>query len=151
MSRQFTLPDLGEGISEAQIIRVLIKEGDMVAEDQYLMEVETDKAAVEIPSPYGGIAQKVHVEEGQTVNVGDVIVTFDGGNGNVAPPKAKAAEAPSKETRAAAAPVADVAPTASPTPTTRPGPSRPRRWRSGSRSWKACARPASSAAARPGG
>lgn len=115
MSRQFTLPDLGEGISEAQIIRVLIKEGDMVAEDQYLMEVETDKAAVEIPSPYGGIAQKVHVEEGQTVNVGDVIVTFDGGNGNVAAPKAKAAKAPSKETRAAAAPVADVAPTASPT------------------------------------
>ncbi|MCH8150638.1 MAG: E3 binding domain-containing protein, partial [Planctomycetes bacterium] len=114
MSRQFILPDLGEGISEAQIIRVLIKEGDMVAEDQYLMEVETDKAAVEIPSPYGGIAQKVHVEEGQTVNVGDVIVTFDGGNGNVAAPKAKPAEAPSKKTSAARAPIADVASTAPP-------------------------------------
>ncbi|MCH7995170.1 MAG: 2-oxo acid dehydrogenase subunit E2 [Planctomycetes bacterium] len=114
MSRQFTLPDLGEGISEAQIIRVMIKEGDLVAEDQYLMEVETDKAAVEIPSPYGGIAQKVHVEEGQTVNVGDVIVTFDGGNGNVASPKTEAAKAPAKETRAAA-PVADVAPAVSPT------------------------------------
>ena len=121
MSRQFMLPDLGEGISEAQIIRVMIKEGDMVAEDQYLMEVETDKAAVEIPSPYGGIAQKVHVEEGQTVNVGDVIVTFDGGNGDVAAPKAKAAQAPAKETRAAAAPVADVAPTASPTMVERAG------------------------------
>ena len=115
MSRQFMLPDLGEGISEAQIIRVMIKEGDMVAEDQYLMEVETDKAAVEIPSPYGGIAQKVHVEEGQTVNVGDVIVTFDGGNGDVAAPKAKAAKAPAKETRAATVTVAAVAPTASPT------------------------------------
>ena len=45
MSRQFMLPDLGEGISEAQIIRVMIKDGDTVAEDQYLMEVETDKAA----------------------------------------------------------------------------------------------------------
>lgn len=121
MSRQFVLPDLGEGISEAQIIRVMIKEGDMVAEDQYLMEVETDKAAVEIPSPYGGIAQEVHVEEGQTVNVGDVIVTFDGGNGDVAAPEAKAAKAPVKETRAAAAPVADVAPTTSPTMVERAG------------------------------
>ena len=115
MSRQFILPDLGEGISEAQIIRVLIKEGDMVAEDQYLMEVETDKAAVEIPSPYGGIAQKVHVEEGQTINVGDVIVTFDGGNGNVAAPKAKAAKVPTKEASSVIAPVAEVARTASPT------------------------------------
>lgn len=90
MSKQFLLPDLGEGITEAQIVRVLIKTGDMIAEDQYLVEVETDKAAVEIPSPYAGIAESVHVEEGQTVNVGDVLVTFgDGG----APAGAAAAKA----------------------------------------------------------
>ncbi len=77
MPREFTLPDLGEGITEAQIIRLMVSTGDAVAEDQYLMEVETDKAAVEIPSPYGGTAKRVHVEEGQTVNVGDIIVTFD--------------------------------------------------------------------------
>jgi len=77
MPRQFILPDLGEGISEAQIVRVLIKQGEHVALDQYLMEVETDKAAVEIPSPFAGIAKQVHVKEGQTVNVGAVIVTFD--------------------------------------------------------------------------
>ncbi len=81
------MPDLGEGIYEAQIIRVMIKDGDTVAEDQYLVEVETDKAAVEIPSPYGGMAQKVHVEEGQTINVGDVIVTFDDGDGAASSPK----------------------------------------------------------------
>jgi len=83
MPRQFILPDLGEGISEAQIIRVLIKPGDRVALDQYLMEVETDKAAVEIPSPYAGIAKDVHVKEGDTVNVGTVIVTFDDADGAI--------------------------------------------------------------------
>ena len=94
MPREFALPDLGEGIAEAQIVRVLIKEGDNVAEDQYLMEVETDKAAVEIPSPYSGVARRVHVQEGQTINVGDVIVTFDDGEGAVAASKVTAAVAP---------------------------------------------------------
>ncbi|MEK6674363.1 MAG: dihydrolipoamide acetyltransferase family protein [Planctomycetota bacterium] len=83
MPREFLLPDLGEGIHEAQIVRVMIKPGDQIQEDQYLMEVETDKAAVEIPSPFMGIAQTVHVHEGQTVNVGDVIVTFDDSAGAV--------------------------------------------------------------------
>lgn len=77
MAGQFLLPDLGEGIHEAQIIRVLVKAGDEVTIDQPLMEVETDKAAVEIPSPYAGLVTKVHVEEGQTVNVGVALVTFD--------------------------------------------------------------------------
>lgn len=107
MPRQFILPDLGEGISEAQIVRVLIKQGDKVALDQYLMEVETDKAAVEIPSPYAGIAKQVHVKEGQTVNVGAVIVTFDDGDGAPtakSPPKAAAASAPSAPTPPARTP-----------------------------------------------
>ena len=88
MPREFVLPDLGEGIAEAQIIRVMVKAGDRVARDQYLMEVETDKAAVEIPSPFEGVANAIHVKEGQTVNVGTVIVTFD--NGSAAPVPAKA-------------------------------------------------------------
>lgn len=79
MPRDFMLPDLGEGIAEAQIVRMLVKPGDRVEEDQYLMEVETDKAAVEIPSPFAGIVQAVHVKEGQTVNVGAAVVTFDDG------------------------------------------------------------------------
>jgi pyruvate dehydrogenase complex dihydrolipoamide acetyltransferase long form len=100
MARQFVLPDLGEGISEAQVVRLLVAQGDSIAEDQALMEVETDKAAVEIPSPFGGVIAKVHVEEGQTVNVGDVMVTF--GNGGVAEPVAARASA------SAAAPAAKV-------------------------------------------
>lgn len=90
---EFKLPDLGEGIHEAQIISVLVKEGDTVAEDQSLMEVETDKAAVEIPAPQAGTISKLHVKAGQTVNVGDVLVTF-GGNGAAAPAKPAKAEAP---------------------------------------------------------
>ncbi len=106
MSKDFKLPDLGEGITEAQIIRVLVKEGDPIKADQYLMEVETDKAAVEIPSPYSGVAKKIHVAEGQTVNVGSVIVTFDevGGAGQSSSSGSSTAEskpAPAKSTPAA--------------------------------------------------
>ena len=54
MAREFVLPDLGEGITEAQVVRLLVQEGDTVEEDQGLLEVETDKAAVEIPSPFAG-------------------------------------------------------------------------------------------------
>lgn len=98
MPRQFVLPDLGEGIAEAQIVRVLVKPGDKVAEDQYLLEVETDKAAVEIPSPYAGVIKQMHVKEGDTVNVGDVVVTFEEGNG--------AATASARAERAEARPAA---------------------------------------------
>lgn len=76
MAKDFRLPDLGEGVHEGQIIRLLVAEGDPVREDQPLMEVETDKAAVEIPSPVSGTIAKWHVKEQQIVNVGDVMVTF---------------------------------------------------------------------------
>lgn len=107
MSRDFLLPDLGEGIAEAQIVRVLVKPGDRIEEDQYLMEVETDKAAVEIPSPYAGVLATVHVKEGQTVAVGQPIVTFDDGA-----PAGKAA-APAPAAKAAPTPAAPVASAAS--------------------------------------
>jgi pyruvate dehydrogenase E2 component (dihydrolipoamide acetyltransferase) len=75
-SRDFKLPDLGEGVHEGQIIKVMIKPGDAIREDQPLMEVETDKAAVVIPSPFAGVVEKIHVRDGQMVHVGDVMVTF---------------------------------------------------------------------------
>lgn len=103
MSREFTLPDLGEGITEAQIIKVMVKPGEDVAMDQALMEVETDKAAVEIPSPYAGKATEIHVSEGDTVNVGAVIVTFDEG-GNGAARKSSAATAVAEPPKTAAPP-----------------------------------------------
>ncbi len=76
MAREFRLPDLGEGVTEGQIVRVLVSEGDRITEDQPLLEVETDKASVEIPSPHTGVVTGVHVTEQQVVNVGDVMVTF---------------------------------------------------------------------------
>ncbi len=104
MPREFRLPDLGEGVKEGEIVRVLVAEGDLVREDQPLMEVETDKAAVEIPSPFSGVVVRVHVTPKQVVNVGDVMVTFgeDGsGSGPAAAPPRAASTAP-----AAAAPPA---------------------------------------------
>jgi pyruvate dehydrogenase E2 component (dihydrolipoamide acetyltransferase) len=77
MPRPFALPDLGEGLTEAEIVKVLVSEGDVIAEDAPLLEVETDKATVEIPSPFGGRVARVHVQPGQTVKVGEVLVTFD--------------------------------------------------------------------------
>ena len=77
MSRPFVLPDLGEGLTEAEVIRVLVTEGEVVSEDAPLLEVETDKAQVEIPSPMGGRVEKVHVAPHQTVRVGEVLVTFE--------------------------------------------------------------------------
>ena len=101
MPRQFTLPDLGEGLTEAEIVAVLVHEGEVVREDAPLLEVETDKAQVEIPSPIGGRVEKIHVTPGQTVKVGAVLVTFADG---------ATASAPSRA--AAATPTAGVAPAA---------------------------------------
>ena len=77
MARPFVLPDLGEGLTEAEIVKVLVHEGDVIREDAPLLEVETDKAQVEIPSPMSGRVAKIHVAAGQTVKVGAVLVTFD--------------------------------------------------------------------------
>jgi pyruvate dehydrogenase E2 component (dihydrolipoamide acetyltransferase) len=76
MARPFVLPDLGEGLTEAEIVGVLVREGDVIPEDAPLLEVETDKARVEIPSPLSGRIERVHVSPGQTVKVGEVLVTF---------------------------------------------------------------------------
>jgi pyruvate dehydrogenase E2 component (dihydrolipoamide acetyltransferase) len=79
MAREFVLPDLGEGLTEAEIRQVLVREGEVVREDAPLLEVETDKATVEIPSPFGGRVEKIHVHPGQTVKVGQVLVSFGEG------------------------------------------------------------------------
>ena len=96
MSRPFVLPDLGEGLVEAEIIRVLVKEGEVVREDAPLLEVETDKAQVEIPSPMSGRVEKIHVAPHQTVRVGEVLVTFAEAGGGRQAPAAPAAPAASR-------------------------------------------------------
>jgi pyruvate/2-oxoglutarate dehydrogenase complex dihydrolipoamide acyltransferase (E2) component len=72
----FVLPDLGEGLTEAEIDRWLVKEGDTITEDEPLVEVITDKATAEIPSPFSGVVSRIHVKEGDVVPVGSVLVTI---------------------------------------------------------------------------
>jgi pyruvate dehydrogenase E2 component (dihydrolipoamide acetyltransferase) len=81
MSRVFKLPDLGEGIHEAEVVSVLVAPGDQVLEGQPILEVETDKARVEIPSPYTGKVLEIKVVPGQTIRVGAILVMFDQGPG----------------------------------------------------------------------
>ncbi|RAP77903.1 dihydrolipoamide acetyltransferase family protein [Paenibacillus montanisoli] len=74
---EYRLPDIGEGIHEADIVNWLIKPGDRVVEDQVIAEVESDKAIVEIPSPVNGTIRAIKVSEGTRVKVGDLLVDFE--------------------------------------------------------------------------
>ena len=75
--RTFAMPDLGEGLEEGEIVEWLVGAGDTVALNQPIVEVETAKATVEIPSPFAGVVLSVHGDVGQTVPVGDVLITFE--------------------------------------------------------------------------
>ncbi|MEU5139985.1 biotin/lipoyl-containing protein, partial [Streptomyces sp. NPDC021139] len=74
-SLEFKLPDLGEGLTEAEIVRWLVEVGDVVAVDQPVVEVETAKAMVEVPCPYGGVVTARFGEEGTELPVGAPLVT----------------------------------------------------------------------------
>jgi len=76
MRKEFKFPDVGEGIVEGEIVRWLVGEGEVVTEDQPLVEVETDKAVVTLPSPQAGKVLKCHFGEGDLVRVGEVLVTY---------------------------------------------------------------------------
>ncbi|MER6309866.1 biotin/lipoyl-containing protein, partial [Streptomyces sp. NPDC001657] len=73
--REFTLPDLGEGLTEATIVQWLVEVGEVVAVDQPVVEVETAKAMVEVPCPYGGVVTARYGDEGAEVPVGTPLVT----------------------------------------------------------------------------
>lgn len=91
---EFRLPDLGEGIHEGEVLRWYVKPGDAIAEDAPLVEVETDKAAVTIPSPKGGRVVEVRASEGETVRVGQVLVVLDTGEEPASRPAAAPARSP---------------------------------------------------------
>lgn len=74
---QFKLPDIGEGMHEGEIVKWHVKAGDKVEEDQVLLEVQNDKAVVELPSPVDGTVKEVLVEEGAVATVGQVLITFE--------------------------------------------------------------------------
>src|ERR1051325_1588257 len=87
MANEFRLPDVGEGIAEAEIAKWLVHEGDAVKEDQELVEIETDKAIVKLPSPQSGKIAQLHAKEGDIIKVGQVLVSFtDGEAPNPTPP-----------------------------------------------------------------
>jgi pyruvate dehydrogenase E2 component (dihydrolipoamide acetyltransferase) len=76
MAYEFKLPDLGEGLTEGEVARWLVAEGQDVAEDEPLVEIQTDKTTVEIPSPAAGVVSRILVPEGQVVPVGTVLVVI---------------------------------------------------------------------------
>jgi 2-oxoisovalerate dehydrogenase E2 component (dihydrolipoyl transacylase) len=79
MPRQFTLPDLGEGLEEAEIVTWLVNEGDHVVANQPLVSVETDKAVVEIPSPWSGTIARRFGAKGDLIKVGAALVEYSEG------------------------------------------------------------------------
>jgi pyruvate dehydrogenase E2 component (dihydrolipoamide acetyltransferase) len=76
VARDFLLPDIGEGLTEAEIVRWLVAEGDTVELDQSIVEIETDKALMEIPTPFAGVVTALGAPEGTVLEVGEVLVTI---------------------------------------------------------------------------
>lgn len=100
--REFKMPDVGEGLTEAEILKWYVQAGDEVTDGQAVCEVETAKAAVELPIPFTGVVRELRYEEGTTVDVGQAIITVEVGGTGGAPAPAAPAEEP-----APAAPAAD--------------------------------------------
>src|SRR5215813_4095451 len=114
MSIEIRVPPMGESVTEATIARWLKKEGDAVQQDEPLVELETDKVSVEVPSPAAGVLEHISVQQGGTVNVGTVLGAVAEGAAaktetkpapkTETPPPAKT-EAPKTEAKPAAQPV----------------------------------------------
>ena len=101
--REFKMPDVGEGLTEAEILKWYVAVGDTVHDGQVICEVETAKAAVELPVPYDGVVTEIRFDEGTTVDVGTPIIVVDAG-GPADGTEAPAAEAPAAAPSAPAAP-----------------------------------------------
>ncbi|HET8867980.1 MAG TPA: dihydrolipoamide acetyltransferase family protein [Agrococcus sp.] len=95
--KTFLLPDLGEGLTDSEIVAWRVAEGDTVELNQPLADIETAKAVVELPSPYEGRIAKLHAGEGETVDVGAPLIDFDLGDGDSAPADAPEAAAPAAD------------------------------------------------------
>src|SRR6478735_7733473 len=119
----FTLPELGENIAAGDVLRVLVKPGDTLTKDQPVLELETDKATIEVPSSVAGQVKEVKVKVGDKVKVGQAILSVDGGAAKGDAPAAEAAKtaapakAPSAPAPAAPAPAAPASAVAAAKPT----------------------------------
>ncbi|MER7940899.1 2-oxo acid dehydrogenase subunit E2 [Streptomyces sp. NBC_01696] len=103
--REFKMPDVGEGLTEAEILKWFVQPGDTVTDGQVVCEVETAKAAVELPIPFDGVVHELRFPEGTTVDVGEVIIAVD-----VAPGSGDAPAEPEPVQEAVAEPAAEEAP-----------------------------------------
>lgn len=94
--REFKMPDVGEGLTEAEILKWFVQPGDTVTDGQVVCEVETAKAAVELPIPFDGVVHELRFPEGTTVDVGQVIIAIDvaPGSGDAPAPAAAPAQEP---------------------------------------------------------
>jgi pyruvate dehydrogenase E2 component (dihydrolipoamide acetyltransferase) len=99
MPTEFKLPELGENITAGDVVRVLVAAGDTVAKDQPVLELETDKATIEVPSSVAGTVKEVSVKQGDRIKVGQVVLTVDGGAAAEKPEKGDAPEKSEKAVR----------------------------------------------------
>ncbi len=94
MATNFTLPELGENIAAGDVVRVLVAPGDLVKKDQPVLELETDKATIEVPSTVNGKVAEVKVKAGEKIKVGQVVLTVDEAGGAAEAPRSAAADKP---------------------------------------------------------
>ena len=114
MSIEVTMPQMGESVVEGTIAKWLVKEGDLVTEDQPLCEITTDKVDTEIPSPAAGRIAKIVAQEGQTLPVGASLAIIEGAGVSAA--EAKAPPAPRSVSKPSPAPVREIRPAPAPEP-----------------------------------
>jgi pyruvate dehydrogenase E2 component (dihydrolipoamide acetyltransferase) len=95
MPTDFTLPELGENVTAGDVVRVLVSSGDAITKDQPVLELETDKATIEVPSSVSGTVREIRVKAGERVKVGQTVLIVDeGGAAKKAPAEAVRAGAP---------------------------------------------------------
>jgi len=111
---EFKLPELGENIEQGDLVRLMIAPGATVSPGQSVMEIETDKAVVEVPSSVSGVVHDIRVKEGEKINVGQVIFTVDGAEGKASATRAAAAPVSVPQNPPAAPPVVSQASPPSP-------------------------------------
>src|SRR6185503_11694176 len=89
---EFKVPELGENVATGDVTKVLVNVGDTIKQEQPVLELETDKATIEVPSSVEGVVKEIRVKRGDKVKVGAVILTVDSNGGSAAAPQAAAAQ-----------------------------------------------------------
>ncbi|HVJ27728.1 MAG TPA: biotin/lipoyl-containing protein, partial [Vicinamibacterales bacterium] len=109
MASEFKIPELGENVTAGDVVRILVKAGDTLAKDQAVLELETDKATIEVPSDVAGTVREIKVKQGEKVKVGQVVLILDEAAAGTAagtpaaPAASESADAPKQRTQPAGA------------------------------------------------